>query len=108
MELEKARQLYAVISSSKHQVLVKSLVKTAIRYARIRVDWYLLDLEGKKEMDDERSRAHTAFIDTCDILSRNMMLAGEDNHWRKEIGSDRKTVGDFACMLHAVIGIKAR
>jgi hypothetical protein len=37
-----------------------------------------------------------------------MASAGESNGWRAEIGTDRKEIGDFACLLHAVIGIRAR
>jgi len=59
-------------------------------------------------MDEERTIAHNAFISACDVLSRNMKAAGEDIQWRFQIGNDRKSIGDFACLLHAVIGIKAR
>lgn len=108
MQLTEAQQILALISTTRHQQLLNSLLKSAMRYAELRVEWYFLDLEGRKDIDDERSRAHTAFITTCDILSRNMMLAGEDNHWRMQIGTDRKSIGDFACLLHAIIGIRAR
>jgi hypothetical protein len=59
-------------------------------------------------MDPSRTTAHNAFIDECNILSRAMAAAGESNGWRAEIGTDRKEIGDFACLLHAVIGIRAR
>ena len=59
-------------------------------------------------MDPERTRAHNALIDCCNILSRNMRTAGEDNSWRVALGDDRKAIGDFACLLHCLLGISAR
>lgn len=97
-----------ILSASTHQTLYQSFLNKAVRYSRLRVDWYLASHEERIEMDEERTRAHNAFISACDILSRNMAEAGEDNSWRAEIGSDRKDIGDFACMIHAVLGIRAR
>ena len=37
-----------------------------------------------------------------------MAKVGEDIEWRREVGDDRKTIGDFACLLHCVLGIQAR
>jgi len=108
MELEQAHQIFNIINNSGHKPLVNSLLKSAIRYSRLRVDWYFSDQEQRIEMDEERTIAHNAFISACDILSRNMKAAGEDNQWRIQIGVDRKTIGDFACLLHAIIGIEAR
>lgn len=108
MDFNEVEQIFNTLKNSKHQQLFKSLLKSAVRYSRLRVDWYLSDQEQRNEMDEERTTAHNAFISECDILSRNMKAAGEDNQWRLQIGKDRKSIGDFACFLHAVIGIKAR
>ena len=108
MTLEETKKIYEHIKSSKHSVLVNSLITSAVRYAQIRVSWKLANLEERHEMEDSRTRAHTAFIDSCYILSRNMAKAGEDNSWREKIGRDRKTIGDFACRLHCLLGILAR
>jgi hypothetical protein len=108
MELEQADQIFNIINNSRYQHLVNSLLKSAVRYSRLRVDWYFSDLELRNEMDEERTIAHNAFISACDILSRNMKAVGEDNQWRIQIGNERKSIGDFACLLHAVIGLKAR
>ena len=59
-------------------------------------------------MDAARTRCHDAFIACCNILSRNMLASGEDNQWRSEIGTDRKALGDFACLLHCLLGLHAR
>jgi hypothetical protein len=37
-----------------------------------------------------------------------MKKAGEDDSWRIKLGTDRKRIGDFACLVHALIGIEAR
>jgi len=108
MELSEAKDIYSKLLSSRHQSFVNSLVKSAVRYARLRVDWLLSDQEGRNELEAERTASHNAFISTCDILSRNMLKSGEDNTWRTQIGSNRKDIGDFACLIHAVLGINGR
>lgn len=108
MELEQAQQIFNIINNSGPKPLVNSLLKSAVRYSRLRVDWYFSDQEQRIEMDEERTIAHNAFISACDILSRNMKDAGEDNQWRLRIGTERKSIGDFACLLHAIIGINSR
>lgn len=108
MKLYEAEQIFEAISLTKHKSLLNSMLKRAVRYSRLRVDWYFLSQEGQIELDKERTFAHNAFIDACNILSRNMQAAGEETLWRQQIGEDRKEIGDFACLLHAVIGIKTR
>lgn len=109
MNLNETQEIYNHIKASSLTGLSDSLIKSAIRYARIRTDWYVSTIEERVEIDTERTRAHNAFISCCDILARNMQKAGEDNSWRHKIGgNDRKQIGDFACCLHAVIGILAR
>lgn len=108
MFLDEIRKIYAQMRATQYQSLLDDLIKAAVSYARIRVDWQLADQEKRREMDDLRSRAHTAFIDACNILSRNMRNVGEDNSWRAQIGQDRQAIGDFACYLHCLLGIMAR
>ncbi len=108
MDLPKTKDIYEVLLTSQQQTFVNSLVKSAVRYARLRVDWLLSDQEGRNELEAERTASHNAFISTCDILSRNMLKSGEDNSWRTQIGNKRKDIGDFACLIHAVLGINAR
>ena len=108
MDYQEAEQIFHVIRSSKLHDLSEILIKSAIRYAQIRVDWYLANQEGKKELDEERTLAHNALISSCDSLARNMKKAGEDDSWRIKLGTDRKRIGDFACLVHALIGIGAR
>ncbi len=108
MELEQAQQIFNIIKNSRQKALVNSLLKSAVRYSRLRVDWLLSDQEERNELEAERTASHNAFISTCDILSRNMLNSGEDNSWRTQIGNNRKDIGDFACLIHAVLGINAR
>jgi len=60
------------------------------------------------ELEEERTIAHNAFISSYDILARNMTKQGEVTFWMKLIGPDRKEIGDFACWLHLIMGLKAR
>ena len=108
MELFEAQSIYEQFQKSKYQSLVKPLIKNAINYTRLRVEWLLLDTEGRIEIDEERTRAHNSFISAYDALARNMKEGNEDASWRTKIGTNRKDIGDFAVLLVAVMGIKAR
>ena len=65
MDYPEAEQIFQVIRSSKLHVFSEALIDTAIRYAQIRVAWYLSDPEGKKELDEERTRTHNVLISNC-------------------------------------------
>jgi hypothetical protein len=108
MNLIETGEIHGTIRQSRWTSLVEDLEQAAVRYARMRVDWLLASRDERRTMDGERTRAHDAFIDCCDILSRNMHETGEDNGWRARIGTDRKSIGDFACWLHCWLGIQAR
>ena len=108
MDLSEARSIFQEIQATKFKGLADDLVKAAVRYARIRTDYQLAPADRRREMDERRSRAHNVLIDCCNILSRNMNKNGETSDWREKIGSDRKTIGDFACCLHCLLGILAR
>ncbi len=88
--------------------LLHDVIDAAVRYARLRVDWSLMDLEGRLEIDSARTAAHNVLIDACNALSRAMMRAGEDNQWRASLGGSRQLVGDMACHLHCLLGLAAR
>lgn len=108
MDLSEAGKIYQSIRATTLTSLADDVLLAAVRYARIRTDWMLADPGRRAEIDAERTRAHNAFIDSCNILSRNMYKLGENNAWREQIGSDRKTIGDVACHLHCLLGIMAR
>lgn len=108
MTSQMAEKIYGGIRSTRLLNLRDDLIDKAIRYARIRTDYAVVDLQSKTSMEDIRRRAHDTLIDACNILSRNMRNTGEDNHWREMLGNDRKVIGDFACLLHCLLGIQAR
>lgn len=88
--------------------LHRDLCLLAVRYARARTDWRLADRETRLGMDRARTAAHNALIDACNILSRACTKAGRPIEWRRELGEDRQGIGDFACHVHAHLGILAR
>ncbi|MEI7663120.1 MAG: hypothetical protein WCK34_13010 [Bacteroidota bacterium] len=108
MELKDASQIFETLKGSKHIELFNTLMERAVIYSRIRVDWYYAVLDEQLELDYDRTIAHDEFILSCAALHQKMREAGEDTKWRVAIGSDRKSIGDFACLLHAIIGINAR
>lgn len=108
MNEARARRIWAAIAGSHEQAAREDLVKLAVVYAQIRVEWALASHSDRAEMDERRTRAHNALIDACNILSRRMRKAGEDNEWRASLGEDRREIGDFACWLHCFLGLGAR
>ena len=108
MIFQHAQLIFDKLNTTKLNKLKNDLFEAAFQYARIRADWYLMDDEERKVNDEARTRAHDAFIDCCNILSREMIKAGEDADWRLYLGSDRKEMGDFACYLHCIIGLNGR
>ena len=108
MELKEALQIFETLKATKYAKDFDRMIKLAVRYAGIRAEWYFAKAAEQNMMDDERTIAHDAFIHSCDVLSTQMKENGESTVWRIEIGSDRKSIGDFACLIHAVIAIKAR
>ncbi len=108
MNSEKAKILFDRINLTKHIKLKNELFNVAIRYARIRTDWYFMDDEEKRASDEMRSRTHNSLIDNFNILSREMLKAGEDISWRIHLGDNRKEIGDFACHIHNFLGLDSR
>jgi len=103
-----AERILEILEDSSGQSLFSNLLTIGIRYARIRTDWYTSTLEKRREMDELRTRTHNAFISACDALARHMEKAGENSQWRWILGNDRRRIGDFACQIHALLGLRAR
>ncbi len=108
MNLKAAATIYKGISRSRLEDPKRALIDAALRYAGQRVEYALADQDGRMKLEDSRTRAHNVLIDACNILNRAMSKSGEDNSWREKLGDDRREIGDFACCLHAVLGLKAR
>lgn len=85
----------------------EDFVAAAVRYARKRVDWQLADVEGQMEMERSRRAAHETFIDSCNVLARSMSKKGLSSEWRAQLGEDRRELGDFACFVHLILGLRA-
>jgi hypothetical protein len=108
ISFEDASAIFNQLENSKLFQLREVLYKSAFRYTECRFEWNFKTFDEKLEADDERSISHGAFIANCDIMARNMENKGEPNIWRTKLTNDRKVIGDFACMLVALIGIKNR
>ena len=107
MDHDTAVALLASIRTSQ-LVLKHGLIQSAVRYARLRTDWRLAAINERRGMDAGRTAAHNTLIDAANILSRAMVKAGEDVSWRRKLGDDRQQLGDWACHVHAHLGIEAR
>lgn len=107
MNYEVAIALFENIKTSQTH-LRHDLTLCAVRYARLRTDWRLAVLHERRAMNSARTAAHNALIDAANILSRAMVKAGEDATWRRRLGDDRQEIGDWACHVHARLGIEAR
>ena len=94
--------------TTREEELKHNLLLSAVRYARLRTDWRLAAVQDRRAMDAARTAAHNTLIDALNILSRAMVKAGEDTTWRKEVSDDRQEIGDWACHIHAHLGIQAR
>ena len=103
-----ASTLLALRGRTTCDELLGDMLDAAARYAHLRVNWMLRDAVGRAELDRARTSAHDVLIDSCNILSRAMLRAGEDNTWRADLGSDRGFIGDVACHLHCRLGLAAR
>lgn len=109
MTLTEAETILKALERSRvPDPLRRQWLETAVRYAELRAAWWMAAPEERAAMDASRTAAHDAFIDACNILSRAMLAAGESNAWRAEIGTERGDIGDFACLLHAALGLRAR
>ena len=86
----------------------KDFLKAAAEYTKIRNDWEFMSREERLEADKGRSIAHDGFITSLNILSRIAENEEQDTSWRKELGEERKRLGDFACFVTYITGISNR
>ncbi|MBE2257049.1 MAG: hypothetical protein IAE65_12710 [Ignavibacteria bacterium] len=104
----KFEEWFTEINNSNLEDLKNDLFIKASRYHQLRNTSYLTKETERFEIEESRSRSHNTFIDSCNILSRNMIKNGDQAKWRLELGNDRKVIGDFACYISYRIGLKAR
>ncbi|HHT65279.1 MAG TPA: hypothetical protein GX017_04220 [Clostridiales bacterium] len=114
MEYSKAVLIYNAITKTPiknepdYLELLEDFKNYAIKYAEMRVDWYMADIQKRIEIDKRRTSLHNALIANVNSLARYMESRGQDISWRTEMGDDRKEIGDFACYYHCFMGIAAR
>lgn len=108
LEYSIATAIYQQINRSQLTDLRNDLIEAAIRYAELRVRSQRPEAVDDRQIDADRTRAHNAFIDVCNILARNMAKVSEDAGWRQTLGDDRKVIGDLACYIHCFLGLAAR
>ena len=103
-----AEDIYRQIGRTRLTDLRNDLIDTAIHYTELRVRSQRPDTLDDPQTDADRTRAHNAWIDVCNILARNMAKVGEDASWCKTLGEGRKTIGDLACYIYCFLGLAAR
>ena len=113
MEFSIAKEIYQKLNAATKgdedaEMLYRDLVKLAVDYARRRTDWQLVHIEARIRMDEARTIAHDAFIGSCNSLARYLGRIDRDTSWRDMLTEDRKEIGDFACYIHAMLGVEAR
>lgn len=75
-------------------------------YADLRANWKQIR-KGQRD-NDGRTRKHDNVIHTLNLLSGMMEQRGLDVSWRKQLGDQRKRIGDFACYVAMLYGLSAR
>jgi len=108
MMLDTCNDILSSMQNTADQELLNDVRRKALRYAGMRAEWAMATPEQRMDMDAARTRAHDAVIDSVNILCRNMSKEGLPIDWRKQLGDDRKVIGDFACGLYYQLSISAR
>lgn len=110
--VEEARPIYDAVVACRDDArlvgLADDVLAASLAYAHVRARWRLASAENRREADSGRSRLHDGLIAAVNALSRNAAARGRDIEWRRELGDDRKRVGDFACWCAAFLGIEGR
>lgn len=111
-EFEEALQLFHSIREAHKDgdtdELVKTMINSAVDYVSLRAKWSILSDEEIVRMDSTRSQYHDLLILSLDKLAGDMTEKGRDTEWRKQLGDDRKRIGDFASYITCIQGISNR
>jgi hypothetical protein len=108
LELIEAREILEAIERSRHQALVRSFEECAVRYAERQTKWPMAEPSTRLATNGLREIDHDVFVDSCEALSREMGRSGEANDWCQRIPADRNEIRDFACLLHCILGMRAK
>lgn len=60
------------------------------------------------DQDKGRTYKHDSVINRVNILAMYFEKTGKEVSWREDLGKSRKTIGDFACYVSLVYGLRAR
>lgn len=96
------------------QEMFRSFLHACFDYAKIRADWALMSREERNSRDNERTAYHNLVIDRLTLVKRLMNADGLSCEWAGKLSpddsfaTDRKTVGDFACFITAILGVESR
>ena len=88
--------------------LFNDFLEGAVAYANVRSGWLLLSNDEKMDQDKGRTLKHDSVINRVNILARFYENTGKDVSWRAELGDARKRIGDFACYVALIYGVRAR
>ncbi|GIK18703.1 MAG: hypothetical protein DYG93_09880 [Leptolyngbya sp. PLA2] len=105
MTLDDSAEIVRSWRSSQFQDLVADVLDSCVRYAGYRAAWALADPDKRREMNEARTRCHNALIDRIGVLAREQKKVGEDTAWHTGLPPDRRELGDFACLVHAVLAL---
>ena len=114
MNFEEMNKIYHMIleqaptNDSEFDELFVKLMNQALVYVSYRVKWMGMNRQERIEVDEERTRNHNLFIAYKNELAKYMYKNKMSIAWEDRLGEDRKRIGDFACFLVLIWGIKAR
>ena len=110
MEKENALEMIMELRKNRDQILqelLDEMLRSASNYASMRLAWFHMTREEKKEKDSLRSGMHDRFMDNLNILLRYLDRL-EINHEGIFDYNDRKEAGDFACLIAYRMMIESR
>ena len=108
MDFEKNWALIEEYQANRDEILlelINDLISQALKYARMRLDWYGFSREERADKDSLRSSIHDRFIDNLNILNRYLTKEGME---ALATDDDRKIVGDFACSIAYQVALEMR
>lgn len=114
LTLEKADEILSRIEASLDKndedamELYNDFLEGAVAYANVRAGWLLLSNDEKMDQDKGRTYKHDSVINRVNILAMYFEKTGKEVSWREDLGESRKTIGDFACYVSLVYGLRAR
>lgn len=100
-------------SAEEKKEFFDDFLSKAIQYAHLRANWELMDRETRMNEDEGRILLHNSVITSINVLKRLCDIDNIDTSWRDKLGSERegterKRIGDFACFMAYITGVRNR